>query len=544
MRKMKLNISLIGALLATFMCSSCNNFFDIDTDDIAPEDKNYTAKEEVYSGLIGIASTFQQAADHYIVVSELLGDLIEPTSHAPVEFWDVYRYRASNGNALVSPEPFYNIIINSNDFLRHAVKFHQEVPKAIPDSLYAGMISTAINYRTWAYLTIGKLYGEAVYYDLALADNTDLEKERVLSLDALVDELIYFVKTGVDGIDGSHPLDWSKLFDKEAKDWLYVGVNPDVLMCELYLWDGNNVEAAQSGLDAIVAGVKDDGTESTDKYKLSGIYKATSWKKIFSENFGTIANEAFTAVPFDYSRNQTNKLQYYFSNISPNVYYLKPHDNLINRYKRQPRESGTVRGDYRGETASYVKEGNDYVFSRYHLKKENYKHDNHIYIYRAADVWLMVAEALSNLGDIAQADSILNVGLKTSQDGSKFKAPFNYPIYNWNLRECIGVRGRAGVKPDYLCDHVIDSLFTDESLLAERKKFVLDSLIAEEVALESAGEGKRWFTLVRMARNNNKPEILADPISAKFSSADRELYRIWLKNPQNWFIKYDQVTDK
>lgn len=536
---------MIGSLVAALMCSSCENFFDIDTDDIAPEDKNYTAKGEVYSGLIGIASAFQQAADQYIVMSELLGDLIEPTSHAPVEFWDVYRYRATNGNSLVSPELFYNIIVNSNDFLRHAVKFHQEVPKAIPDSIYAGMISTAINYRAWAYLTIGKLYGEAVYYDLALADDTDLEKERLLPLDALVDELIYSVKNGVDGIDGFHPLEWSKLFDTEAKDWYYISINPNVLLCELYLWDGNNVDAAQAGLSAIVSGVKDDGTESTDKYKLSASYKGNSWKKMFSDNFGTVTNEAFTAVPFDYSRNQTSKLQYYFSNITPNVYYMKPHTNLINRYKNQKRPNSTTKGDqYRGDGVSYTKEGGEYVFSRYHLNKSNYKHDNHIYIYRAADVWLMVAEALNNLGDIAQADSILNVGLKTSQDGSKFKAPFNYPIYNWNLRECIGVRGRADVKPDYVRDHVVDSLFTDENLLADRKKFVLDSLIAEEVALECAGEGKRWFTLVRMARNAGKPEIVADPVSAKFSNSERELYRIWLMNPKNWFIKYEQVKEK
>lgn len=536
MKKTKFNILLAGSLIVALLCSSCDNFFDTNTNDIAPEENNYVNKSEVYSGIIGLSATFRQAADHYIIMSELLGDLIEPTPHAPVEFWDVYRYRATNGNALVNPEPFYNIIVNCNDFLRHAVKFQHNVPKAIPRNIYEGMISTAINYRAWAYLTIGKLYGEAIYYDLALADDTDLEKERKLSLDALVNELIYFVKNGVDGVDGFHPLDWSELFGREAKDWFYLGVNPQVLMCELYLWNGNNIDAAQSGLQAIVAGVKDDGTESTEKYKLSS-YTGSSWKKIFTDKFGTIGNEAFTAVPFDYSRNQTNKLQYYFSNIAPNVYYLKPHDKLIKRY--------TSDKDYnRGKNTSYVVEGGENVFCRYHVAKKNYERDNHIYIYRASDAWLMVAEALNNLGDLAQADSILNVGLKTSQDGSKFKAPFNYPIYNWNLRECRGVRGRAGVDPIFVRDIVADSLFTDETLLAERQKLVLDSLISEEVGSECAGEGKRWFTLVRMARNNNKPEILADPVSAKFYGSERELYRIRLMDPKNWFIKYEQVTDK
>lgn len=123
-----------------------------------------------------------------------------------------------------------------------------------------------------------------------------------MSFDALIDELIYFVKNGVDGIDGFHSLNWSKIFDENVTDWAYIGINPDVLMCELYLWDGNNVEAAQSGLGAIVAGTKDDGTESTDKYKLSGSYKGASWKNMFSGSFSTLTNEAFTVVPFDYSK--------------------------------------------------------------------------------------------------------------------------------------------------------------------------------------------------------------------------------------------------
>lgn len=96
----------------------------------------------------------------------------------------------------------------------------------------------------------------------------------------------------------------------------------------------------------------------------------------------------------------------------------------------------------------------------------------------------------------------MNVGLVSSWNGSKLLPPFNTPTFTANtncLRNCLGVRGRAGVAPNYLRD------FVAEDAPLERKQAVLDSLIAEESALEQAFEGKRWFTLMRMARNNNRP---------------------------------------
>lgn len=535
MKRGKINKIMVFVATAGLLCSSCDNFFDVNTDEIILNDDNYKSKGEVYSGFVGIASTMQQAADHYIILSELLGDLVTPTSQAPLEFWEVYRYRPGKSNKLVSPEPFYKIILNSNDFLRSMVKFHKENSGGIPELVYNGMISSAITYRTWAYLTIGKIYGEAIYYDLALSDNTDMSGQQLMSLDELIGELIHFMKTGVGGVDAFQPLEWKELMGMDANDWYYMTVNANVLMAELYLWQGSHVESAMSALDAIYSGVGDDGKASLDKYKLSG---KISWKNIFAGDYGTIGNEAFTVIPFDYSKGQTNKLQYYFSNIEPNVYYVKPHNNMINRYQIL---QGKIYTDPRGKDISYIKEGGEYVIARYHMGKKPYEHDRQISIYRAVDAWLMLAEALNESGNFAQADSILNVGLSKSWSGSVFKEPFNLPIYRADLQKNLGIRGNVGARPNYLKYYVVDSLY-QENELQERKRIVLDSLIAEEVALELAFEGKRWYTLVRMARKNNRPELLAKPMSEKFGPAERELYRMWLMEPQNWFIKYDQLN--
>lgn len=536
MKMGKINKIMVFVAAAGLLCSSCDKFFDVNTDEIILNDDNYTSKGEVYSGFLGIASAMQQAADHYIVLAELLGDLVVPTSQAPLEFWEVYRYRPDKSNKLIDPKPFYKIILNSNDFLRSMVKFHQKNSGAVPELVYNGMISAAITYRTWAYLTIGKIYGEAVYYDLALADNTELSGQQLMPLDALVNELIHFMKTGVDGVDAFQSLDWKEIMGTDAKDWYYMTVNANVLMAELCLWQGDHIQAAMSALDAIYSGVGDDNKASLDKYKLSGT-SGSAWQTIFSGGYGTISNEAFTAIPYDFSKNQTHKLQYYFSNIEPNVFYIKPHSRAVRRFERF---QGEQYNDPR-KGASYRKEGGENVVVRYHLGKKAYERDKHIYIYRAADAWMMLAEALNESGNFAEADSILNVGLVKSWNGSRFTAPFDQPIYRTDLQKNQGIRGRVGAKPNYLSHYVVDSLYQEEEL-QERKRIVLDSLLAEEVALEFAFEGKRWFTLVRMARKNNRPELLADPMSAKFGGSEQELYRMWLLDPKNWFIKYDQLN--
>lgn len=46
---------------------------------------------------------------------------------------------------------------------------------------------------------------------------------------------------------------------------------------------------------------------------------------------------------------------------------------------------------------------------------------------------------------------------------------------------------------------------------------------------------------MRMARNHNRPAMLANEIVKKFPEGERENYRAFLMNPDNWFIKYDQL---
>lgn len=73
-------------------------------------------------------------------------------------------------------------------------------------------------------------------------------------------------------------------------------------------------------------------------------------------------------------------------------------------------------------------------------------------------------------------------------------------------------------------------------------KYAIDSLIAREVALECAYEGKHFFTLMRMAGYWNRPEMLADVVASKYPEGERNAYRELLLKPENWYIPYDQLN--
>lgn len=548
---------IAGVLVAALLAGGCDNYFDCGTDDLLEIPDSYEETESVHAGLIGLASLFREVVEHHIVLSELMGDLMQPTENAPDACWDVYRFKATDGNEFATPEPYYRLVVNCNEFIKHVIRFNREYPGTLADNVYRGLISTALTYRAWSYLQIGKIYGEAVYHDLSFVDNngTVPGDEKVLKLDDLVEELIYNMKFGVDGVNAFNTLDWktviSPINDNFDQVWNHLAVEPNVLLTELYLWDKDYTNAAVTALNYL------GGTGNS--YKMN-VWQNQSWQNLFGA--GNITNdrlrEAITLVPFDFDRRQTSSLMYYFSDESPNVYYFKGHQRAVQRFRSQalgmskptdPDEVPVLRRgtDVNRLGGTFRTTDSKNVVVKYSRGLKSYEQDAPVFVYRAPEVYLMICEALSGLGgsnNISAADTILNVGMRSCWVNGHFTQPFEAPIYGSTFNVCPGIRSRVNVKPDYIIYHVDTLAYPDSTdaqklVRLQREKFVLDSLICEETALELAFEGKRWFTLMRIARNSEHPELLAKQVSAKFDGGENEVYERWLMDPENWFIRWD-----
>ncbi|MDR1756644.1 MAG: hypothetical protein LBR65_06795, partial [Culturomica sp.] len=388
----------------TLLFASCSDFFEPDSDDKLLEGDHYKKVSEVYSAFVGTAAVFQEAASHALILNELLGAQTIPTETAPEEYWNVAKYDFSPENRLISPEPFYKVIINCNDFLRHITAFGAENPASIEEAYYKGMISQAINFRAWCYLMLGKLYGEAVYFDDAINDYRDMSGYPSLTLEQLLPELIAFVKNGTNGIGGLNGLDWSVFLNiPNDVSWNRVSVDGNVLLGEMYLWQKDYLNALRH------LKVNTDITtgDQTNRWKLSAQYGSTGWRSIFAGTVGA-TSETITAIPFDATKNQTNPA--YLAYIA--MYDLAPADSLVGMFDRQVMTGGRIGDMYRkmstiGSIRDYETMGKmGDICLKYRTESSP------IIVSRAAELHLMMAEALAGLGRFEEAMILVNLGAK------------------------------------------------------------------------------------------------------------------------------------
>jgi len=547
MRYMKVFKTIIIIAISGVSLISCESFFDKTPDNMLEAEDNYTDRSNVYASFMGLMATLQDAAPKLLVLSELQGDLIVPTDQAPDDYWDVFRYNINSDNSVADPTPLYRIVLNCNDFMRNTIKYNASYPGVIPVTTYRQMIAGAVTLRTWAYLNIGKLYGKAVYYDYAMVGEVDLNELPELTFEELIRELIYFMNTGVDNINGFRRVEVNDMFGTTGI-WGSVPISTDALMCELYLWNKDYESAAKKGIN-LITGQALTAAGDKNKMTLSPQFGVTKeWHTLFTETTANPqTNEGLTIVLFDNTQRQINPLYSLFSADPTCQYFMKPTPCLTDLYSGSEYQSGVQKiKDPRGDEVSYATEMGQSVFHKYNKSRTIQQQDAPIYIYRAAEIHLMIAEALTGLGNYDAADAIINDGFALyNESGNRYKPPFDAPIYAFEkLNTGLGIRGRIGIPKVNSTDPRFMGDMDPESIeYSVRRQFVLDSLIVEETGRELAGEGKRWFTMMRIARNSNKPELLANLVSRKFSDGDRLIYQEKLMNSTNWFIDYDLELD-
>lgn len=528
---MKLNIQrLIYAVLlplVAVMAVSCDRVLNTESDLGLKEENHYKTPDEVYAAFLGIQTTVQHTADQTVILPELRGDLLQPTQNATENFWKMYRFQPESGG-YSTPRPYYDVVIHCNDFIRHLFIYLEEQPGNIPDAVRDGMVSAAINCKVWATMMAGKLFGSACFFHTSLDGMVADTLLPEYTLAELPDVLMAYMRQGESGIDAYQPLDWKLILSPgvEAPEWATVNFNPEVLEGELLLWAGRYQEAAR-----VLMGFISNPSWATS-YKINAKWTGMNWHSLFVSPYSDLREEIITGIPFDRLERQQNKLQYYFSAIHPNVYYMSPTDAAVALFNRQ--QGLEKSGDVIRGMASFTEENGVRVVAKYHLdrEKDEFAHDAKVHLYRAADVHLMLAEAYCFMGEYEAALAFVNTGLASWFDNAAndFRPPFN-GVHSSMKNSSKGIRGRAGLVT------IEPGIILTEGMSGRDSLKTVASVIADEVALELAYEGKRWFTLVRMARNLQDNDFLALPVSLKFPQGEQATWREFLKNEQYWFVK-------
>jgi len=188
----------------------------------------------------------------------------------------------------------------------------------------------------------------------------------------------------------------------------------------------------------------------------------------------------------------------------------------------------------------------DTIVYKYSLGKDRYDQDANYIIYRAAGIHLYMAEMY--IYWVADHE----------YDGSDLIKPFYLNVVNIvndgeyygtnSDRDEIGIRGRVGlgreedgmtISNDYWSHDPYTNKITGYVNYAGNtsgKQKLWEKELLEERALELAFEGERFYDLMRFAKRDNSPEMLADRVSAKFPAGQREQMRIFLMDENNWYI--------
>lgn len=502
---MKKMIFKITCLLGMLGLVSCEGFFYPDTDDILPENQyvgNYT---ELYSGFMGLAASMQQVADQASFLEGLRGDLLEPTQHAPRDFWDVYYYNDLSDNKLADPVGYYNLILNANDYIHKALAFRAENPTAQTETVYRGLIGGAIRYKVWAYLMLAKIYGKAIYFEHTITEFKDITQFPVLDYDQLMQKCKELMEVGIEGIDGRTELRWSSvLFPGQADSptnlmWNRICPPAEVLLAEIYL----NLHEYDKVVQQCVAIIKRGG-ENEASYQLNLSEFNAEWR-LFGTRF--VRKEQITVAFFDFSLKQTNRYIQFYSNNFPNQYVLRPTEANRKRFESQVNAGGVVNDQFRGNNVTYRRVNGEWVLQKFLMEHETadriHRNDVQISLYRAAEVHLMLIEALVKLGRFVEALAFLNNGVGPHYNATvgRFNPPFeSYPssLYRTSSASEManrGVRGRVNLSE--VGGFALQATTALDTLIAMQR---LDSLIVEEFALELAGEGKAHYAMNRMIR--------------------------------------------
>lgn len=573
---MKLNKFFILSFSSLILATSCDDFFEPETSDALSGDKYMSSLTEMTTGYLGILTKMQAVGDKEIYLTDTRGEMLEPTDQSIAELIALYNYDDDlTGNSYADPAGYYDVVIACNDYIENMITFKEERPELVAETEYFdGLLSSAIRVKVWAYMTLAEIYGQALYFDDPITEIKDANDTKVftrMKTAELVKQCLSLLEQGYKGYTASADFSWiawvdpeniSNIANSKYRYWDQMTPPYEPLMVRLKVWDAA-FEQAQGNTAAAQADYEYVADHILDLLNQKFISNITYWKRgartsgVYSNmwNYATPnQEESVSAIIYDYTKNQTNRLLYHFSNEYPNKFLLTTSEVGRARFSDNSFASlGTSTEDSRlGKTTR--QNGSVWYVSKFRpigssVRAEAYQDDVHVYTFRAAELYLWLAEALNHLGRYEALDKILNQGFSSvnsdmllaieegNEEGFTPEQAFQYKgftsywvnsktggTYN-GFRNCMSV-GAVTV-------------WDETKHTAEEAQRHNDELLANEWMLECACEGKVYPNLIRIAERYQDATIVSERVTPKYGTkADVIATKIESVNPNSGVIGY------
>lgn len=546
----KICYSFLGLVMVVgFSCcfTSCSDFFDPDTDDELNGEDYISSNTEMYTGFLGLMTKMQAVGDKEILLTDTRAELLEPSDDSNPELISLYNYDSNlQGNSYADPSGYYEVVIACNDYL---VKMGDYRNKAgVDDDIWQDLVSSAIRIKVWAYKTLGEIYGKAVWFDDPIAKVTDITEAngfKLMELNELMDQCLNLMDNGMYGVATNRTIDWIAWLDpsnvtsanSQYREWNWMVPPYEGLYAELCLWKGacldkDYADATHQNPNATVYYKKAADvllqilTDMIDinknpPYWLPSSATPGKYSKLWNDE-KLYDREVVAVLIYDYTKNQTNTLLKHFSNEYPNKYWLRPSELGMNRYLDSDFNPGGANEDDRYEVMFGQNGGVPYI-AKFRpvgssVRANAYQDDVPIYIYRATQYHVLLAEALNHLMRFTAMNGVFNSGVKKEifvagdPEWEGFSCNWTgdaewgeRKYYSEGVRCCYGVSARP-VKTSIL-------------ELGEKGTMKFNDLaILDETLLEFPCEGKTYAFMNRMATRYNDLSIVADRVCPKYEA--------------------------
>lgn len=461
----------IVVIFAVFMQVSCNDWLELLPPGGLIREEFWKTKEDVDAALMGAYDAMARLDNLFFLFGEIRADMVKGDVNQSGDQRRISQNNIYPENGMANWNRFYQVINYCNEVIKNA-PLVQQIDNTFTDYQLKGLMAEAYFLRSLTYFYLVRIYKDVpLVLEPTESDDTDFYLPK--SDEAVV--LAQITKDLEENRNFAIAEGYSTLAEIKGRASKAAF---DALLADIALWSFDYEKVLQH-IARIEANREIVLMPSGKWFEM--FYPGNSLESIFE-------------FQYDQSKSQNNSLYDLTQRLS---YNYDPSQRALEMFARR-----YARELVRGEDVSIRRySDDDYIIWKYVgtapdgntsrtgtlLRSANW------IVYRLADVYLMKAEALSQLGRFNEAIQYINI-----------------------------IRDRADVGP----------------LALPNSATAFEDAILEERALELAFEGKRWFDLLRMGRRNNfaRKEKLIEIIVRNVPSTQKRILAVKLTNPLGWYM--------